>query len=331
MSPAIQIMREAGTANILADRTTMEYILEKMSSGFPKLSKNGVGSSIKIGTESAVTITAGELCVFLTASQFSIACLTDLWDCREGVFQYGTRGKGEWNVRDPIVNLLGASAPTYLVKSIPNDAIGGGFTRRVNFVLGTSVVKKPLSKYLWEAKKDILVEDLRFIHTINGEFSLTPQVKTLFEDYTDLCDPEEFDDEASSVYKASKWTNVGKLAQVLAISRGDDLLVTEPDIQVAIDRVEEIAENVKRVFRVVGESPMVVQTEKVVKFLEGKGFATRGEILQHNWRHMTSNELDVIIVTLREAGVLIERTIGSKTEYAWRETLVQTPPQGGNP
>lgn len=319
MNPAISLLREAGSANIMSDRVTMEFVLEKLSKGFPRMSQNGTGA-VKIGTESSALIVSSELSVFITASQFTITCLTDLWDCREGTYQYGTRGKGEWNINEPIVGLLGASAQEWLVKSIPADAVGGGFTRRVNFVLGKDIQRAPISKDLWEAKKSLLIEDLRYIGQIHGCFRLSPQADRLFRKYQDLCEPDEFDDMASSVYKASKWTNAAKLAQVLSISRSDNLVINELDFQMAIDKIEDVAKDLKIVFRSVGESSLASASDRVIKMLEAKGYVSRSEMLAANWRNFTPNELDVILATFRESGLLGERYVGSKTLYYWKDS-----------
>jgi len=302
----------------------MEYVLEKLSKGFPKMhpsSSNGTQQQVlKLGLESAALILSSELSVFITASQFSLSALTDLWDSKEGVYQYGTRGKGEFNINSPCLGLLGGSAQEWLTKSIPGDAVGGGFTRRVNFVLATKKDKKvpwPISSY---NTTPLLADDLRQMSLLRGEFTFTSGARVLFENYYLSCEPDEFDEEATAAYKASKWTNATKLAQCLSLSRGDSLEINEQDFQTAMDKTEEVSNDLKVVFRSVGESPLATSTDKVVRFLEKKGFAKRSEILQHNWRHITANELDVIIVTLREAGMLVERSIGNSIEYAWRDS-----------
>lgn len=320
MNPAISLLKEAGTSNVLSDRITMEYVLEKLSKGFPRISKNGNSTGIQLGKEATTLIVSTELSVFITASQFSITCLTDLWDCREGIYQYGTRGKGEWNINEPLVNLLGASAQEWLVKSIPADAVGGGFTRRVNFVLGTKEVKVPGSRDVWEAYKPLLVEDLRYMSLLRGVFTLTKGAERLLRRYQNLCEPDEFDDMASSVYKASKWTNAGKLSQVLSASRGDDLVINELDLQMAIDKIEDVAQDLKKVFRSVGESDLASASDRVIRFLEAKGYASRQDILAFNWRNFTSAELDVILATFRESGMIGERSVGNKTLYYWRDS-----------
>jgi hypothetical protein len=328
MGPALALMKEAGTVNVLSDRITMEYVLEKMSKGFPKMhiGSNGTGppvgqqaQTLKLGIESSALIASSELSVFITASQFSIKALTDLWDSKEGVYGYGTRGKGEHNIKDACVSLLGASAQDWLVKTITTEDVGGGFTRRVNFVLATRKDHKVPWPQRGKYKTALLADDLRQMSILRGQFDFTPKAKLLFEDYYNASEPEDFDDEATANFKVSKWANATKLAQVLSVSRGDDLVINEQDFTTAMDRIEEITKDLKLVFRSVGESDLASSSEHVIRFMEMRGFVSRNEIMKHNWRHFTSNELDVILATFREAGMIYERTQGQSTLYAWKE------------
>jgi len=316
MHPALNLMKQAGTVNVLSDRITMEYVLEKLSKGFPRMhqSNNGQGT-LRLGTESAALLVSSELSVFITASQFSITALSDLWDSKEGLYQYGTRGKGEYNIQSPCVSLFGGSAQEWLIKSIPADAVGGGFTRRVNFVLATKKDKKVPWPKAYISGPDDLIEDLRSISTLHGEFTFSGGARKLFERYYNSCEPNDFDDEATCVYKTSKWANASKLAQVISVARGDSLEINELDLMMAIQKIDEVVEDLKMVFRSVGESTLASASEKVLRFIETKGYASRSDILARNWRHMTSGDLDIIIATFREAGTLGERTVGNQTLY----------------
>jgi hypothetical protein len=262
-------------------------------------------------------IVSKELSVFLTASQFSITSLTDIWDCVEGVYQYGTRGKGEKNINEPCVSLIGASAQDYLVSSIPADAVGGGFTRRVNFVFATKKEKK----VAWPQRNGCnifhnqLVEDLKHIALIRGEFKIGQKTKDVFETYHNSCEANEFDDSATASYKSSKSTNVQKLMMCFSASRSDSLEINENDFNLAVQLTEEVSENLKIVFRAVGESPLVVAQDKVLRFIETRGYATRQEMLSVSWHDITSDDLDRVIATLREAGVISEKQVGKKTLY----------------
>jgi hypothetical protein len=111
----------------------------------------------------------------------------------------------------------------------------------------------------------------------------------------------------------------------LSASRSEDLLITEGDVKTSIEKTEEVADDLRVVFRAVGESDLVSGSDKVIRILEAKGFASRQEILQFCWRHITSNQLDVILATFREAGMVEERYVGKKTLYVWKDSL-----KGGN-
>lgn len=327
----ISIVKEANVANILSDRITMEYALEKLSKGFPKtISTQIPGSplqSIRIGTEATCLMVSTELSVFITASQFSITCLSDLWDCKEGIYQYGTRGKGEFPLNSPYVTLIGASAQDWLVKSVPADAVGGGFTRRVNFVFASKKDKK----VAWPQKNGNLgtkglVEDLRSISQLKGEMRFTLDARPVFESYYHSCEPNDFDDEATVVYKTSKWANASKLAMCISASRDDSLEINKDDFELAITYTEEVVDDLKVVFRSVGESPLVAATARVLTFIETQGYASRQEILAINWRHISDMDLDRIIATLREANVIEERFVGKRTLYYATGTAVPVVP-----
>ena len=322
MNPVIALLKEAGTTNILSDRITMEYVLEKLSKGFPKMHSSGtpIQSTMKLGMEANALLCSTELSVFITASQFSITALSDLWDSKEGVYQYGTRGKGEYNINSPCISLLGGSAQEWLVKSVPADAVGGGFTRRVNFVFAAKKDKKVAWPTNSHKSVPNLVEDLRYISLLRGEFGFSNGARRLFERYYNSCEPDEFDDEATAVYKTSKWANACKLAMCLSAARGDSLTINELDFQMAVDKVEDVSKDLKVIFRAVGESTLASASDKVIRFLEARGYASRNEIMSCNWRNFTSNELDVIIATFRESGMIGERTVGNKTLYYWKES-----------
>lgn len=320
MMPMLKLLKESGAVHTLSDRITMEFVLERLSKGFPATTHGVVG--VKLGTEANALIVSSELSVFITASQFSITALSDLWDSKEGTYGYGTRGKGEHNIESPCVSLLGGSAQEWLVKSIPSDAVGGGFTRRVNFVLAT----KKDRKIAWPARNgfqsyDNLVDDLREMGMLRGEVVFNHGARQVFEDYYNSCEPDEFDDEASAVYKTSKWANAAKIAIALSVARGDSLEITRDDFQQAIDKCNEVAKDIPMVFRAVGESDLVAAGDKVLRFIEAKGYASRSEIIRANWRHVSSDDLDKILATFREGRYIDERQQGNKTLYFATSTL----------
>lgn len=314
-NPSVNLLNEAGTANMMSDRITMEFVLEKLSKGFAGVHPTSMGFAV--GGDSTALVYSPELSIFITASQYTLPILADLWDARDGIFSYGTRTKGEVKIKDPCLSLLGASTQEWLVDSIPTNAVGGGFTRRVNFVYG-----KERSKSLpWPTHpngislRDKLVQDLRHISTLNGQFSFDKNATSLFSDFHAMCTPIDFDDEATVVYTTSMPYHVLKLSMVVSACERDDLMIDERCVKRAIAMVEKCKKDIAMVFRAVGESDFAGALDRVLRFIESKGYVSRQEILRANYRHVASTELDVVLLTLRDGGIIEEEQKSGRVFY----------------
>ena len=319
IKPAVSLMKEAKVANTLSGRITIEYVLERLSVGWPTVLLPG--TSHKVSNESNCMIYSTELSVFLSASQNTLPILCDLWDFDEGEFEYGTRHKGEFRIKNPCISLLGGSTQEWLISSIPSSAVGGGFTRRVNFVVANDREKLlpwPVVQN-HSAVRDALVQDLISISQLKGECQFAADVKPLFEKCYIESTPTEYDDEATTSYKTSLWAQVVKLAMVMSVSRGDDLIINKEDFRKSYDAIMTVAGNVPRVFRGVGESELVVVTDKILRFLEKKGYANKQEITKALWRDVTHEDLDKILATLLQGSVIYEYQQGRNTMYAVKD------------
>jgi hypothetical protein len=326
VNPAMSILKEANTTAILSDRVTIEYVLEKLSKGFPATGL-AAGGGIAFGTDASIILFSPELSIFITASQYTLPILADLWDSREGEFSYGTRHKGDWKIKNSCVSLLAGSTQEWLISSIPNSAIGGGFTRRVNFVYGKDKAQNipwPIMNH--SGLRDNLVNDLRHISQLHGEFKYSPDAGAIYELYYNSALPDEFADEATTAYTTSAAHHATKLAMTISVAKRDTLIIEKEDIEDAIDKVEGVKKTINMVFRAVGESDLVNAADRVLRFIENKGLASRSDILRSNWRHISSNDLDTILTTFTQGGLLLERQQGNKILY---EAVIQTKPKGG--
>lgn len=316
INPAIAILKEAGTANILADRMTIEYVLEKLSTGFAN--HNISGGVLSAGTDATALILAPELSVFLRTNNEALGDLCQLWDSTS--FDYATRHKGLYPIKDPGVSLLGGSAPKWLSKSIPDDAVGGGFTRRVNFVY----TKQDPVFAPWEivlngnAKMtNLLVDDLKAIHSLTGEYKASAAFKVVFDTYMKGIKIEDFDDEATVAFKGSKWVNVVKLCMCIAAATRDSMVLEAEDFLLAFPLVDKVESDLALVFRSVGESDDVVSMALLMEFIEKRGYTTLSDIMSHLWRHISRDDALRIIITLKESNMIDEVAQGHKTVYKW--------------
>lgn len=317
INPVLGILKEAGTANMLSDRVTIEYVLESMANGWSGVTPGVAKGSVSVAIDHSALLVSRELSVFITASQATLPILTDLWDSVEGDYSYGTRHKGNYKINSPCLALIGGSTQEWLISSIPSSAIGGGFTRRVNFVVGFDREKL----IYWPAARnktllyDNLVLDMKDMGSLNGEFRFDPKVVPTFEKVYRESEPDVYDDEATSAYKSSKWAQVCKVAMCLSAARGDDLIINKDDFEKGYDLVNSVAKNIPLVFRGVGKSDLAAASAKVLNFIELKGYAAKGEILRALWSDVQIDDLDRILMTFLEGGVVNTIKQGMKTMY----------------
>lgn len=314
LHPSIDILNRSKAGGFLTGRITIEWVLEKLAKGFTSpIASNG---QVAIGHESALLLFSPEFNVFASASKDCLKILTDLWDSKEGIWDYGTRHAGEYKIKDACLSMLAGCTPDALVELIPSQAIGGGFTRRVNFVFA----KDNALLIPWPNNLPVnqeLEHDLRQILFLNGKFTWEPGTKVLFEDFYRRTrgSGQAIKDEATANYETSMYVHATKLAMVLSASRSDDLEISIDDWIEAVQRVEDCAETVKKVFRSSGSSDLAFAMGKVLNFLDARGFATRQDILQHNWQDITTVDLDILIATLIGADAIEEYTQAGKTLY----------------
>lgn len=328
MNEAVDLVKEANTCNVIGGKLTMPYVLDLLHKGYqPALTPNQSGHvTISGNTDHTAFMHSSELSVFLNAYKDSIETLTDLWDTAE-VFMTGSRQWAGKVINRPSLNLLGGSAPEWLAKSIPADAVGGGFTRRVNFVYADKKeIPAPVNGFNLPKVKDELVETLKEISSLRGAFTFHPSVLPLFTKYYLDSEPDEFDDAAASGYITSKPAHATKLAMVYSAASRNSLEILEDDWIRATKMIEEAQEGAKRVFRAIGTSNFVTASDKILRYLEMKadptnaksstGKATRNELMRILWQDLNgTGELDMIIEMLIEASLVRQTQSGRHILY----------------
>jgi hypothetical protein len=131
----------------------------------------------------------------------------------------------------------------------------------------------------------------------------------MFEEYYVATKGDEFADEATASYETSRPYHALKLAMCLTAARFDTMIINFIDMAVAIQMVSKCTEDLKKVFRSVGDSEMAVVMDKVLRYIEIKSkltYVTRQDLMGALWRDVgSSTNLDIILATL-EAGRVIK-------------------------
>lgn len=327
INPATSLAKGADTVNYLSDRITAEKIVDQLAVGFQKVGitnlGNTVGGSGGVGQvtfslDKTATIVSTELPVFLSASEWMLPLLCDLWDRNE--FHYSTKGKGSKTIDDLCVGLLAGCVPDY-IRKLNRDAtasITGGFTSRCIFVFASEkskVITWPATQVGTQLEQDLKDDLIHIQAKLKGEMQLSKDARNFSDLYNRAIKIDRFDSEVITNFKARQFVHVIKLAMAFSVSESDSMIIEQKHIEKAIPIIDDILDTLDITFRNVGESPLLVQTERVMDYVESVGAASREEILRRNIRYMTMEELDRVLLTAITTGFLVRDYQAGTTLY----------------
>ena len=228
---------------------------------------------------SPLTLVASELGSLLNLQDKEmINLLIELWDGKRS-YEKITKMSGNDVVDAPWINMLAGTTPHWIADNMPQAMIGGGLASRCLFVYGDT--KERYIAYVDEqvssndeALRVSLIEDLEQISMLTGEFKITPEARAWgiawyksFWEGASL----RMDDQMMEGYAARKQTHMHKIAMILSASRSADLTIQMEDLQLANTMLEDLENDMPRVFSRIGRSDDSLQAERFIDFVTRKG------------------------------------------------------------
>ena len=278
----------------------------------------------------SLTAMSQELSVFLGQNDVKfLADLTDWYDSLDN-WVYETKGAGTDEIKGVCFNLLGATAPDWLQSILPEEAIGGGFTSRIIFIVEEQkrkTIPLPIISTRLSTLREALREDLERIATIAGEFEFTDETKELYSAWYQSEDDKIKDgnpaigDPRFAGYCERRATHIRKLCMLFSISRGEDLLIMQDDFERAMDVLTSAEKKMEKVFSGLGSTPYAKITEKILTFFKERKRVSRSELLIVFYRDLDMTILDTIEKTLSAMKVIKVKldTQNGEVYYEWRE------------
>ncbi len=269
----------------------------------------------------SLTAIAEELSIFLGQNDVKfLADLTDWYNCKPE-WTYRTKGQGTDKIQGICFNLLGATAPDWLISILPKEAIGGGFTARVLFVVEEEkkqFIALPPAPNLDLRKK--LINDLQKIYVMKGEYTFTSESLELYKHwYENESGPSGLRDPKFESYNERRATHIRKLSMICSASRGSDLKIRENDFIRAKALLTSIEKKMPRVFRTLGKSKYSELTITVYEYIAKMKMCSASDILKKFYRDVDDYTLDIITKTLVRMKVVKQTTDTTKGEtyYEW--------------
>lgn len=206
---------------------------------------------------SAITIAASEFGTFMNLQDNEmIDVLVDLWDGKEGTWEKKTKTQGSDKIKNPWINIIACTTPSWISGNFPEYMIHGGFASRTIFIYADRKQKRVAypsrirPPEILELEKT-LVADLRQMSKLVGEMKLTEEAFSYGEewynqhmDFVETTNPE---DRLGGFY-ARKQTHIHKLAMVISASRRDTLTIEKTDLEASVRLVDSIEAAIPKVF-----------------------------------------------------------------------------------
>jgi len=300
------------TEHISADATTREALIRAL-----KLAEKGIMINATPYTHSSITIVSKELSVFLgTKNHDLLALLTDLFDCHDR-WEYRTKNMGIDTITNEWLSILAGTTPTWLTGSVPLDAIGGGFTSRVIFVVEQGPKTRLAHPQFVTEMKQPLIDDLKEMSLMRGEFTMSPDCYRFFESwYGDLHLSKSSDPRFEGYYER-KHIHVLKTSIIIATSLSDKMVIEREHFQRALEIVDATEGNMIDAFGSAGRSIMAQDIDDVLHYINQHGRLSRTALLRSIWRDISPRDTETVIQSLLDMKLIKREHDGTTNDYVY--------------
>lgn len=320
IKPAHRFVKDPSTnvplANYIEDRITAPKLIEVLATGFPVVHFSN-GSLIN-GKDSTCVLHAEELSTLLNANDWISDFLTKTWE--GGEFVYSTKSGNKQLAKGLCPSLIGACTPGFIKTINKNHGaeVSNGFTARTIFVHGSEhskIIPFPdgfKQQYPQLAAK--LDTDIQTVARLGGEYVFSATARDIFESkyYEIRKSTVEEDSEVMKNFKSRQPIHILKVAMVFAAARSDDLVIDDYAMTSAIALIDTVVLTLDKIFSGVGDSELAESLDRIGKYMESKGEASRSDILRDNRRNITPDHMDVVLYILEESGILSSCTRSGK-------------------
>jgi hypothetical protein len=215
-----------------------------------------------------------------------VSMLIGMWDGQKSVrpWMHKTRSQKTIEIRNPWLNIIACTTPTWLRVNFPEHIVGGGLTSRIIFVYAEQ--KRKFVAYprrTWERSGmtvdehrelgNTLSEDLKEIAALKGPMSLTDAAMDWGEQwYMDLQRnrPKHLASSRFDSYLARKQTHLHKLAMVMTAADKNlapAMLIDAPMLQKCNAILDDVERDMIKVFESIGLVEEAQQRSEITQFL----------------------------------------------------------------
>jgi len=282
----------------------------------------------KIKFHCSITAFSEELSVFLGQGDIAyLSNLTDWYDSKDD-WEYETVGRGKDTLQGLCLNLLGGTAPDWIQSMIPQEALGGGFTSRIIFIVEERKRKIVPEYYMTKEEVELgekLRLDLERVSQLAGEMKFDEEGKDKYvawyieQDQALSNGQPAITDTRFAGYCERRATHLQKIMMICSAGRGDDLKITGADFNEALTLLTGAEEQMHKTFGGLGKARYSGETNDIQDYIRSMGTTTRKALLAKFYRDVDPMTLTGIEQTLQQMGVLKIRLLPEMQDkmYTW--------------
>ncbi len=265
---------------------------------------------------SCLTIAISELGTFLKMDDTALVdVLVDLWDGQLTSWGHKTKTQGATDIRNPWLNIIGCTTPSWLKSHFPEHLIGGGLTSRIIFVYGDA--KRKLIPYPDEVLPDAeyrkletqLVEDLKEMANLSGPYTLDASARkwghAWYQEHWTTKRPTHLASDRYGGYLSRKQTHIHKLALIIAASQSNRMVVSEEHLKEAEALLATSEPHMLKVFESIGVVDEAKHVHEIVGFVRAHGFLTSDSLWKLVMNLMSQKEFIEALSGAVRGGLLV--------------------------
>lgn len=300
-----RLLAQAGPGiNFTTDSVTRERLIVDLTQS---LSADGHSSMTAYSTEFASLLTSSGMDM--------VVFLTDIYDSPEE-WTHKTKVGGTNKIKAPYLNLIGATTPDWIARSLPLDTVGIGLTSRILFVYqDTPRIRRPFPELSKEQVdlEAILSRDLQRIALISGQFTLSSAGKDFYESWyiTKHQGERPLTDPRLAGYFERKPMHILKVAMLVSASRKDDTVLEKDDIEGAMELLDHLEPSMLKTFAAVGKNPLTQDMQQALETILSKPGIAFGDLLDMFKHSLRKDEMEEVLNTLSTIGdIKVEQKAG---------------------
>lgn len=258
-----------------------------------------------------VTIAADELGTFLHKYDEEMSKgLSALYD----PVPYGHERRGndiKIKIPSPQINILCGSTPSDLMKTVPESAWGQGLMSRIVMIFSDErIVGDDFNVITRDVPSD-MVDDLKLINSIVGEFKVTADYRDLVKAWRD--NGESVDGAPAPThprlihYNSRRRVNLYKLSMISSIDKDESLLLTRDDFNTAMRWLAEAEAYMPDIFKAgassIDSTAMDDILHHIMMFDRGKG-VTEDVIVRFASKTIPAHSVMRVIDVMYRSGMI---------------------------